>query len=278
VLNKPVAGGLVQESFPATGPDGRLYVAFLQFQGGFGSTRPHSGIWIAKSIDGGETFTQQKVADIRQIPSPIPPASSAANSGSNSFRTGTAPGVAVTSDGTVHLVWGEWVNDTHAEVRYVRSTDGGETWSTPSSMNDDPTGHQFFPSITASGSEVHVAWYDGRANPTGATITDLQVFYNRSTNAGASFAADVAITDQAFNPNQVSRFPVFCAAFIGDYIDIDAAGGKVAVIWNDNRNVLNPLTPAECQDFLARPTDPSIQARLDSGALDQEAFVDIFTP
>lgn len=43
-----------------------MYVAFLQFQGGFGSTLPHSGVWVAKSTDGGETFTQVKVADIRQ--------------------------------------------------------------------------------------------------------------------------------------------------------------------------------------------------------------------
>lgn len=106
VVNKPVAGGLVQESFPTTAQDGTLYIAFTQFQGGFGSTRPHSGVWILKSTDGGDTFTQQQVVDIRQIPSPIPPASATANDGLNSFRTGTVPGVAVTGDGTVHLVWG----------------------------------------------------------------------------------------------------------------------------------------------------------------------------
>jgi hypothetical protein len=264
----------VQESFPAVGPEGELYIAFLQFQGGFGSTRPHSGIWIIKSTDGGETFTaQQRVAEIVQIPSPIPPAGSLANNGLNSFRTGTAPGVAVTADGTVHLVWGEWANGTNAEVRYARSVDGGATWSTPISMNDVATGHQFFPSIVADGNNVHVAWYDGRLNPAGATITDLQVFYNRSVNAGASFEPDVAASENAFDPNQVSRFPVFCAAFIGDYIDIDAVDGRVAIIWNDNSNVVNPLSPAECLDFQARPADPDIQDRLNSGALDQDAFV-----
>ncbi len=275
VLNKPVAGGLVQESFPATGPDGALYIAFLQFQGGFGSTLPHSGIWILKSRDGGETAVQVQIADIRQIPSPIPPAGTAANDGLNSFRTGTAPGVAVTADGTVHVVWAEWVGGTDAEVRYTRSTDGGATWSAPISLNSDPAGHQFFPSITASGNSVHVAWYDGRLNPAGDPITDLQVFYRRSTNAGGTFEVDTPVTDQPFNPNRVSRFPVFCAAFIGDYLDIDAVGSRVAVIWNDNRNVANPLSPAECQDFRARPTDPAIQGELDGGALDQEAFVQI---
>ena len=90
-----------------------------------------------------------------------------------------------------------------------------------------------------------------------------------------ALAADARITDRSFDPNQVSRFPVFCSAFIGDYLDIDAIDGQVAVIWNDNRNVVDPLSPAECADLRLRATDPTIQSRLDSGALDQEAFVDI---
>jgi hypothetical protein len=274
IVNRPVAGGLVQESFPATAPDGTLYVAFLQFQGGFGSTRPHAGVWVAKSEDGGETFTQQKVADIRQIPSPIPPGSRFANTGLNSFRTGTAPTIGVTSDGTVHLAWGEW-DGTSAEVRYVRSTDEGGTWSPQVAMNDVAAGHQFFPSLSTDGNRVHVVWYDGRLDPSGGGISALDVFHNRSADSGGSFAADERVTDLSFDPNAVSRFPVFCAAFIGDYIDVDSVNGRVAAIWTDNRNVVAPLTPEECQDFITRSTDPSVQARLDGGALDQEAFVDV---
>jgi hypothetical protein len=84
------------------------------------------------------------------------------------------------------------------------------------------------------------------------------------------------MTDQSFDPNSVSRFPVFCAAFIGDYIDIDAVDGRVAAIWTDNREAVDPLTPAECTDYQTRSTDPAIQADLDDGSLDQEAFVDVF--
>ena len=272
VINTPVAGGLVQESFPATAPDGTLYVAFLQFQGGFGSTLPHAGVWVLKSTDGGETFTQRQVASIAQIPSPIPPQGTAANDGLNSFRTGTQPTIGVTSDGKVHLAWGEW-NGTSAEVRYTRSTDRGATWSTPIAMNDVAAGHQFFPSLATEGKAVHVAWYDSRLDA-GGTINALDVFYNRSGNSGSSFAADRRITDASFDPNQVSRFPVFCQAFIGDYIDIDAAGGRVGVVWNDNRAVTNPLTPSECRNFIGTSTDPAIQSRLDGGALDLETFFD----
>jgi hypothetical protein len=121
-----------------------------------------------------------------------------------------------------------------------------------------------------------VVWYDGRLDPVG-TISSLDVFYNRSTDAGATFASDERVTDVSFDPNAVSRFPVFCQAFIGDYIDIDAVGSRVAAIWTDNSMVSDPLTPAECADYITRSTDPSIQADLDDGSLDQEAFVDVIS-
>ena len=120
-------------------------------------------------------------------------------------------------------------------------------------------------------------WHDSRLDDGGA-ISALDVFGNRSADAGSTFAPDQPISDVSSNPNAGSRFPVFCQAFIGDYLDMDAVGGRVATIWNDNRNVVSPLTPAECGDFIARSTDPSIQGRLDSGALDQEAFVDVTGP
>jgi len=282
IVNRPVKGGLVQESFPAVAPNGDLYVGFLQFQGGFGSIRKHSGIWIAKSTNGGTTFTQQRITPIRQIPSPIPPQGSRANDGNNSFRTGTVPGVAVTDNGTVHVVWGEWVGGTNAEIKYTRSTDGGASWEPIIALNNDPTGHEFFPAIDSNGNNVHVAWYDG-ANPAGQTITQLNVAYiTFADGAGAALAADDRpVTDAPFNPNTVSRFPVFCAAFIGDYIDIDAVADngseKVAIVWNDNSNVVDPLTPTECADFRTRPADPdpTFQDDLNDGSLDQDTFVEI---
>jgi len=285
LINKPVAGGLVQESFPATAPDGTIYVGFLQFQGGFGSTLPHAGIWIAKSTDGGATFTQRRITPIRQIPSPIPPQGSAANDGNNSFRTGTVPGVAITPNDqspagySVHVAWGEWIGEQQADVRYSRSTDGGATWATPLTLNDVATGHQFFPSIAASGKNVHVAWLDGRLNPAGQTITKLQVAYTTFADGGAGAATDTIVTDKPFNPNQVSRFPVFCQAFIGDYIDIDVvpdgAGVEVAIIWSDNRNVGTPLSPTECAALRLAPALGANQPRLNDGSLDQDAFVEI---
>jgi hypothetical protein len=151
----------------------------------------------------------------------------------------------------------------------VRSTDAGATWTAPIRMGDIAAGHQFFPSLDTDGGSVHMTWYDSRLHP-GGTISALDVFYNRSTDAGASFAPDERVTDVSSDPNAVSRFPVFCPAFIGDYLDIDAVDGMVAAIWNDNRNVTAPLSPAECRDFIGRSTDGLLPS-----PLDQEAFTDV---
>ena len=101
-------------------------------------------------------------------------------------------------------------------------------------------------------------------------------------------ADDRLVTDEPFNPNTVSRFPVFCQAFIGDYLDIDVVpdgdGEKVAIVWNDNRNVDldgspetddDPLTPDECAEFRTQPDDPSIQDELNDGSLDQDTVVEV---
>jgi hypothetical protein len=142
-------------------------------------------------------------------------------------------------------------------------------------MSDDADAHAFFPSLETEANTVHVAWYDSRLDLDGGTIDALDVWANTSTNSGASFAPDVRVSDVSWNPNAVSRFPVFCQAFIGDYLDVDLVAGRVATIWTDNRNVVNPLTPTECADFLPASTAEANQARLNSGALDQEAFTDV---
>ena len=119
-----------------------------------------------------------------------------------------------------------------------------------------------------------------RLSTTSPTINKLDVYYSHAASSGSvSFSTPSRVTDVSFDPNLVSRFPVVCQPFIGDYIDIDAVGGGPAVVdWADNRNVVDPLTSAECQDFIQRPTDPAIQSRLDSGALDQETYAHVIGP
>src|SRR5436190_3057550 len=112
------------------------------------------------------------------------------------------------------------------DVMLVRSTDGGLTFSAPHKVNDDPVNpskwHWFGTFSVAPNGRLDAVWYDTR---NAANNTDSQLFYSFSTDAGATWAANVAVSD-AFNPFE--GYPN--QDKIGDYITIvsDNTGGNVA--------------------------------------------------
>src|SRR3989442_3199205 len=112
------------------------------------------------------------------------------------------------------------------DVMFVRSTDGGLTFSAPQKINDDPvnpsTWHWFGTVSVAPNGRLDSVWYDTR---NAANNTDSQLFYSFSTDGGVTWSANVAVSN-AFNPFE--GYPN--QSKIGDYITIvsDNGGGKVA--------------------------------------------------
>ena len=112
------------------------------------------------------------------------------------------------------------------DVMFVRSTDGGLTFSAPRRINDDPANpskwHWFGTLSVAPNGRLDAVWYDTR---NAANNTDSQLFYSWSTDGGVTWAANVAVSD-AFNPFE--GYPN--QSKIGDYITIvsDNTGGNVA--------------------------------------------------
>jgi hypothetical protein len=112
------------------------------------------------------------------------------------------------------------------DVMFVRSTDGGQTFSAPRRINDDPVNpskwHWFGTVSVAPNGRIDSVWYDTR---NAANNTDSQLFYSWSTDGGVTWAANVAISN-AFNPFE--GYPN--QSKIGDYITIvsDNTGGNVA--------------------------------------------------
>src|SRR6476620_10061802 len=112
------------------------------------------------------------------------------------------------------------------DVMFVRSTDGGSTFSAPHKINDDPVNpskwHWFGTFAVAPNGRLDAVWYDTR---NAANNTDSQLFYSWSTDAGVTWAPNVAVSN-AFNPFE--GYPN--QNKIGDYITIvsDATGGNVA--------------------------------------------------
>ena len=112
------------------------------------------------------------------------------------------------------------------DVMFVRSTDGGATFSAPVKINDDPVNpskwHWFGTFSVAPNGRLDAVWYDTR---NAANNTDSQLFYSFSTDAGVTWAPNVAVSN-AFNPFE--GYPN--QSKIGDYITIvsDNTGGNVA--------------------------------------------------
>lgn len=129
------------------------------------------------------------------------------------------------------------------DVMFVRSTDGGLTFSAPHKVNDDPVNpnkwHWFGTFAVAPNGRLDAVWYDTR---NAANNTDSQLFYSFSTDAGVTWSPNVAVSS-AFNPFE--GYPN--QSKIGDYITVvsDDTGGNVAYSATFN---LNPTSGQHEED------------------------------
>ena len=112
------------------------------------------------------------------------------------------------------------------DVMFARSTNGGQTFSTPKRINDDPVNHNKWHWLgtlsVAPNGRIDSVWLDTR---NAANNTDSQLFYSYSTDAGDTWSPNVAVSI-SFNP--FLGYP--SQNKIGDYITIvsDNTGGDVA--------------------------------------------------
>ena len=112
------------------------------------------------------------------------------------------------------------------DVHFVRSTDGGATWSVPVRVNDDPPGTnawQWFGTLgVAPNGRIDVIWNDTRNDPGGY---DSELYYAFSLDAGVSWSASEPLSppwDPLLGWPQQDK--------IGDYYDMasDLVGAHVA--------------------------------------------------
>ncbi|MDY7107665.1 MAG: sialidase family protein [Planctomycetota bacterium] len=112
------------------------------------------------------------------------------------------------------------------DVHFIRSTDGGLTWSDPVRVNDDDNdaAWQWFATMAVSpDGRIDVIFNDTRNDSTGGTMSEL--FYTCSTDAGETWATNEPISP-AFDP--LIGWPQ--QNKLGDYYDMvsDRLGAHVA--------------------------------------------------
>lgn len=230
---------IVQGSFPVVGRDGTVYVFWYDslddgaFEGG-------GKIWVSVSKDGGQTFPVDLMREVAEL---VDPPFAPRNSFFRLFGT-VFPRAAVGPNNELYVVYGavqrgkEGRDD--GDIFFVRSLDGGESWSEPVRLNDDNTDSlQFFPAISVDPKGViHVMWGDFRDDVRGASYN---IYYTRSEDRGETWGfvdeesgiriANVRVSDAPSNPN--FGFPG--GRFIGDYFSIASTEEDVYMVWADTR-------------------------------------------
>jgi hypothetical protein len=155
------------------------------------------------------------------------------------------------------------------DVMFVRSTDGGLTFSAPKKINDDVVNpskwHWFGTFAVAPNGRLDAVWYDSR---NAANNTDSQLFYSYSTDAGVTWAPNVAVSN-SFNPSE--GYPN--QSKIGDYITIvsDNTGADVAYSATFNFNATRNQHEEDVYYVRVAPTSSSLNlvsaaSRLTHGA------------
>jgi len=195
---------------PCVGPDGQIYVSWAG----------PLGLMFDRSTDGGTTWGNDIF--VSDIPGGWDYAIPGIYRANGLPITACDTGSTSPYKGNIYINWSDQRNGAdNTDVFFVKSTDGGNTWTSPLKVNDDnTTRQQFFTWMTIDPTTgfIYCCFYD-RRNTTGAA-TDMYVA--RSTNGGNTFE-NFKVSESSFTPT--------AGIFFGDYTNIAAYNRMVYPIW-----------------------------------------------
>jgi Neuraminidase (sialidase) len=233
VISGPYAQFSTPVAFDDDTPDGVLYVSYEEWNNPVG--RNGGRAMVARSTDGGDTWTQHFVGRVNDLPSPLP---------HGAFRAASYPVLDVAEDGILHIVWSNWQAGS-ADIVYTRSSNGGASWTRPVTISQEATkSDQFFQWVDASDDYVHVGFVDRQYTDNAL----LDHSYVVSTDGGDTWSQTERVTTTS-SRSDASLFGANCTGeFIGDYTGIVADGATAHLLWMDGRPGTQPTSPSGDND------------------------------
>jgi hypothetical protein len=130
-------------------------------------------------------FTQQVVAGVTAIPCPVAGLDRCNNG--NDLRSHTVA-VDDLNPSHVFVAWAQNTTGTNDDVRIADSTNGGDDFNTPVTLNVGFAARRYMPWACSVGGTAYVGWFD-RRNSTVFDNSLTDYFVGRATRSGASFTA-----------------------------------------------------------------------------------------
>ena len=264
-----------QGSSPAVAPDGTVYVAY---EGNQASDVTKDQIVLARSTDGGRTFTNIELGRVYDDIGcyPLNVAQGRQRLTFEQFRVSSFPSLAIDpSTGGLAIAWSDDQNNpgcaagaasfsgvTNNQVKLVTSANG-RTWTAATQITSGKD--KVYPAVGANHGRVVVGYYTRDYSPV-PTATDhsCQRGFLNTTDPGYPASTTVYYTDLApvcldyafssstdgyVSETRVSTqssnpYIEFSGSFIGDYtgVAVDSAGGAHTV-WTDFRGLPGSTTP-----------------------------------
>lgn len=176
---KPVSVHCGETPSATFGSDGSLWVTFVQDE----------HVYVSRSMDAGASYSL-----------PIMVNQEAENI---EFNGENRPKIIVNGD-EIYLTWTLKTSPQFTgEIRFSRSTDGGRSYSSPRTVNDDNlfAGHRFESLFLTEAGQLFVTWIDKRdleaATEEGQEYSGAAVYYAVSSDGGASFSQNYRVSNHS---------------------------------------------------------------------------------
>ncbi len=245
--------GAGQFAFPFVDADGNVYVIWRHWYY-MDDWRPCQV--LVKSTDGGQSFSDPVTIFVGNWLDYAP--------GGIDIYNSVCMDVDITGGpyhGNIYLTVPDGVEDGpyyHSDVLFMKSNDGGETWTTPIRVNDDPLGqpvYQFHQWVTVNQKgAIIILYYDQRNDPPLYEKFDAYVAF--SFDGGETFTSSYRVSDVSSDPgdalagapipqraNPTSRPDLTArvpdepkAGLIAEYIGVVAFKDQVHCTWTDTRD------------------------------------------